>query len=263
MFSGAQNHSSTNPGAQYGSTTFRRVWGQWTRKTDSVSNPKITMNISYNHGNSLCENCVLTWNSDPGQGSLSEPEAVVFGVRRLDTDFPINVNVRLLGSIFYVLGSAIFEPFYVLRVNNSGGLGFDGLTFRDLVVYIEPGFHPTRQALRLENSNPAASALVAENILSVSPVAALIQSQWQTQNVSDATTLSAALAGLNGSGSVWERLPGLCTRYVNGALTSAKLWPWPMNQRIIDAMTAAGRTPVDVTAQVETLFGTIPAACKE
>jgi YD repeat-containing protein len=35
-----------------------------------------------------------------------------------------------------------------------------------------------------------------------------------------------------------------------------------MNQRIIDGMILAGKTPVDVTATLETLLGPIPAACR-
>jgi hypothetical protein len=42
-------------------------------------------------------------------------------------------------------------------------------------------------------------------------------------------------------------------RYENGKLTDKPLWPWPMNQRIIDAMKLAGYDdPVDVT---KTIFG--------
>lgn len=42
-------------------------------------------------------------------------------------------------------------------------------------------------------------------------------------------------------------------RYENGKLTDRPLWPWPMNQRIIDAMKLAGyANPVDVT---KTVFG--------
>ena len=73
-------------------------------------------------------------------------------------------------------------------------------------------------------------------------------------------TLSAALAG-SGHSSIWTLMPGLCTRYVNGTLTSQGLWPWPMNQRILTATAQAG-TGVDVTATMEALLGPIPAQCR-
>jgi hypothetical protein len=35
-----------------------------------------------------------------------------------------------------------------------------------------------------------------------------------------------------------------------------------MNQRIIDGLVQSGRAAVDVTATVEKMFGSIPAACR-
>jgi hypothetical protein len=35
-----------------------------------------------------------------------------------------------------------------------------------------------------------------------------------------------------------------------------------MNQRIINALNAAGKTPVDVTRTMETIFGSIPNECR-
>ncbi len=49
-------------------------------------------------------------------------------------------------------------------------------------------------------------------------------------------------------------------RYKDGVLTDEYLWPWPMNQRIIDAMVLAGyNDPVDLTRTVfELAGGTMP-----
>jgi hypothetical protein len=59
--------------------------------------------------------------------------------------------------------------------------------------------------------------------------------------------------------------------------TTTPLWPWPMNDRIKTATGAAGsysgpcpsciggrseRVTTDVTADIETLLGTIPSACR-
>ena len=54
---------------------------------------------------------------------------------------------------------------------------------------------------------------------------------------------------------------GICKQYVDRTLTTAGLWPWKMNQRIINAMNRAGKTPIDVTMTMQSLFGTIPAGC--
>lgn len=50
----------------------------------------------------------------------------------------------------------------------------------------------------------------------------------------------------------------LLRRYQDGVLTDQPLWPWPVNQRIIEAMKSAGYAPVDVTATIEKLLGPIP-----
>ena len=49
-------------------------------------------------------------------------------------------------------------------------------------------------------------------------------------------------------------------RYVDGVLTGTDLWPWPMNQRIINAMTTAGYIPEDVNARIQVFFGAFPPA---
>jgi hypothetical protein len=54
----------------------------------------------------------------------------------------------------------------------------------------------------------------------------------------------------------------VCKKYVNGKLTNEPLWPWPMNQRIINAMRQAGKAPVDVTKTMEQIFGPIPSDCR-
>ena len=64
--------------------------------------------------------------------------------------------------------------------------------------------------------------------------------------------------------SIWDSATGaqVCYRYVDGVLTSTPLWPWPMDQRIYDALDDAGYTPFYVTDKMEDLFGTIPLDCR-
>jgi hypothetical protein len=88
--------------------------------------------------------------------------------------------------------------------------------------------------------------------------------QWEINNAVEAASPSA----LYGSSSASVFLPGekggaaLCYQYRDGVLTKTPLWPWPMNDRIKEAMVQAGREPVDVTRTIEQLFGPIPAACR-
>ena len=57
--------------------------------------------------------------------------------------------------------------------------------------------------------------------------------------------------------AIGRREKNLLRRYQDGVLTDQPLWPWPMNQRIADAMKSTGYAPVDVTATVEKLLGPI------
>ncbi len=59
-------------------------------------------------------------------------------------------------------------------------------------------------------------------------------------------------AGENGS----DIGANVCYRYENGILTNVPLWPWPMGERIKKEL------GIDVMAELEQLFGPIPAECK-
>lgn len=54
--------------------------------------------------------------------------------------------------------------------------------------------------------------------------------------------------------AIGRREKNLLRHYQDGVLTDQPLRPWPMNQRIADAMKSAGYAPVDVTATVEGLL---------
>jgi hypothetical protein len=86
----------------------------------------------------------------------------------------------------------------------------------------------------------------------------LVDTDWQVTNSEQIASVAAADNIWNGTGGTGARV---CYQYVDGTLTTTPLWPWPMNQRIIDAMTTASRTPIDVTATMESIFGTIPPDC--
>jgi len=71
--------------------------------------------------------------------------------------------------------------------------------------------------------------------------------------IKDVSSITSPYTGLQGA--------NLCYRYVNGQLTRQPLWPWPMNERITDAMRQSGRPPVDVTQTVQSLLGPVPFQC--
>ncbi len=81
-----------------------------------------------------------------------------------------------------------------------------------------------------------------------------IDSAWSQSGVYKANDCGAITEG---GGSVVNPKSGaikggakIMKRYVNGVETSKDLWPWPMNQRIIEAMKFGGYSPVDVTKEI-------------
>jgi len=53
----------------------------------------------------------------------------------------------------------------------------------------------------------------------------------------------------------------ICYRHVNGVLTEEPLWPWPMQDRIKAATERSLWDTADVRAEIEAVFGPIPAEC--
>lgn len=102
--------------------------------------------------------------------------------------------------------------------------------------------------------------LKATNITSIGTYAASFFG-WNLTNHFGGPTLAAAYGGQTPFTATNGRA-NVCYRYVNGTLTTQPLWPWPMEQRIIDATTAAGRPVENVTETIINLLGPIPANCR-
>jgi PKD repeat protein len=62
---------------------------------------------------------------------------------------------------------------------------------------------------------------------------------------------------MKGAGENGEDIgANICYRYENGILTDEPLWPWPMQDRILQEL------GIDVMQELEQMFGPIPAECK-
>lgn len=232
--------------------TFRRVFCRWEQRPGGSVGPSTCMSLFYNHFRMTLENAIFNRDAiDTNQATQSQStfgqDGVITGSDRADS--------RLLGSIGYIRNDDI----------NCCGHVFSGspsatYEIKDSVFYIEPGgtAHTTKKAINVANSGNPPRVLSLTNIVGVSATASTISSDWIQSNVRTGTSLTNAI----GAGtSVFNEIQGICKRYVNGTLTTTNLWPWPMNARIIAAMTAAGKTPIDVTAEIEELLGPIPAGC--
>lgn len=242
---------------------FRRVWAQFYHTT--ASEPKCTSALFYDHRNNLYENVILTW------AQLNGSYTNTYGITcdgGLGTESNRDQNFRMYGSIIYLRSGVNFTPTYLFLVNNPGG-GVNDLHIQDVLSFV-PADKPTKVAAYLDRCNqsdlstPCSSPdLTVTDATFISTAASTINAQWVQTNVQTGSTM----ASVYGAESLYinngSRGATICNRYVNGVLTGTPLFPWPMNQRTIDAMTAAGYTPVDITADIETIAGTVPSDCSE
>lgn len=270
-------------------TTFRRAWGSWDGSHEF--GPKMTYTMADNNYDMTCENCVGTWTGsrmqesyalkhesngcytqwDEGQCAnnggqlqysteykknccffsgykIDQPYAVI-GVDRL-TMGDIAADSRVFGSIAYIKQGANYH----LPVEQAAYLviDMDSFEYKDSVAYIQPHFFTSTKTFSLSSG----SNLSANKLTGIGGAGSSIHTDWHKSNIKEGPDVSSV-------GNVYVNADGasICKRYRGRVLTNAKLWPWPMNQRIIDATTLAGMKAVNVTATIEGMFGPIPTEC--
>jgi hypothetical protein len=235
----------------------------------------MTYTLAYNNYNMIVENALGTWSGERMKSSYTLLDyygkpwtgngAGTYTGYRVDQPYGIfgidgftgsnkHARSKLLGSLAYIRGSDRFQPGQVVFVTK-----IDSLEIAHTAAYIEPGTHTGKQRFALHNlQSSTGQNLVARNLTGVGGKDSYYGSDWKKSGLAEGVSLSSVTNAFtaNGSGA------NLCFRYKDGVLTSQPLWPWPMNQRIIEATTQSGRAAVDVTATIEKLMGPIPAACK-
>jgi hypothetical protein len=254
-------------------TTIRRSWGRW--EGSHVVGPKMTYTLAYNNVNMIVENAIGTWSGERmkqtyvlldyygkpwtgnGAGTYSnygvDQPYGIFGVDAL-TGSDKNARNKLLGSIAYLRGSDRFQPGQMVFVTK-----LDSMELTNTLAYIQPGTQTNKQRFALYNlQSSTGTNLVARNLTGIGGAGSFYGTEWKKSALSEGASLSAVVNAFTSTTSG----ANLCYRYQNGALTTQPLWPWPMNQRIKDAMVQSGRAAVDVTATIESLLGPIPAACE-
>jgi hypothetical protein len=233
--------------------TYRRAWGMW--ETNQIgTSPESVFNMGYVHDDSLVENSIGTWRGTSGESK--NPRAIF-------TTMMHGTNHRYYGSIAYVLSSVLYQPgvladTYDMSTANGGknGVSF----YKDVVIYSEQS---SKRPILFRTCGATAGDCRADNITLIGGSPSSFNASWAVSNRVELDSIAKMNAtGANpfqaGSGAGAR----VCKQYVNGTLTSTPLWPWPMNQRIIDAMKAAGKLPVDVTKTMEQIFGPIPSECR-
>ncbi len=240
----------------------RRGFGIF-QDTGPFDDPTNAGETGYGQDNVTFENMIFTWDRT---GTDGDPEGL-FQTFRCD-------DCKVLGTIIYVKAGAVFDStslFFALTDAGSqeAAGNYDPSSnnvITHILSYIDPAYvnFNTKRALRFEYNSPGppGSNNIVSNLVGVSGLTYTCTApHWTCSDIQQGTSLADAIGAGN---SVWTQsnaAPGICKRYINGVLTSEPLWPWPMNQRIIDAMTTAGVTPINVTDTLETLLGTIPSEC--
>jgi hypothetical protein len=235
-----QNYKATG-------TIIRRAWGRWENST--MIGPKSTFNLAYGGSDQICENCIGTWDGT----AVNQPQAIFRSGPSAPGSVPAS-NAWYHGSIAYLtdiqksnLGRVIF-----FSELTSGG-------FKDVVVYLSSNHVSKRPFVFATGRLGPCTRCVLTNTTTIGHAGSKISTGLAVKNHVAADTVEAAPSIWDATDSQGARV---CKRYVNGSLTNQPLWPWPMNQRIIDAMTVAGKIPVDVTKTMEEIFGPIPRVCR-
>jgi len=270
--------------------TCRRCWGRWEGSTNV--GPKDTFELVYNNHGNLYENIIGTWNngSMPKSYILQNNKARWTGTYagtyangNMDQGYGViaegqpnwNAGTKVLGSIAYVRAVDKFpaQGLYFVQAGQSG------LELTNDVAYFDAGSHNDVPTFHLQ-SDGQEIGLVSRNLTGIGGAGNKITGKWARSDVIHGRTIDRVPSIYNSN-----RGARICYRYQNGQLSSQPLWPWPMNQRILEATTFASASshqhyihqgdppaltfvhnphePVDVTATIERMFGSIPAACKK
>jgi len=232
-----------------GPNTVRRCWARFEVYAGASGSPTNDFEMGYDQNNVTFENILATRNV---VGPASSPEAPISVFSTL--------NSKLLGSIAYLSGNENFEPNVLAAIWDTGGSHAgqtltSNMLVKDFVGVVSPAHPRFKQIAAFNIGANAGSGNIANNLLGISGSGGSCWgSAWSCTNVKSLSSITGR--------NIWQEVPGICKRYVNGQLTSEPLWPWPMNQRIKDALVQSGRQAVDITATMESLLGTIPSGCK-
>jgi hypothetical protein len=255
-------------------TTIRRAWGRW--EGSHVVGPKMTYTLAYNNYGMLIENSLGTWSGEKMKESyvlldyygkpwvgryegthhdhyVNQPYAI-FGIDALKDDK--HAKARLLGSIAYIRASDSFKAQQLVLFTK-----LESVEIADTLAYVEPGSYSRVKTFVLDGLPllEHATGLLARNITSIGGDGIRIVRDWERRNMLEGPSPAVYRSGESAFNTT--RGANLCHRYVDGVRTDQPLWPWPMNQRILEATASSGRMPVDVTATIQAMLGAIPAQC--
>jgi hypothetical protein len=238
-----------------GPNTIRRAWAEHngTMPGSAQGNPSDPIELGYNQDNVTYENVIGRRNI---LSQATEPEAPlhIFSTR----------GSAMLGSIVYAKNTDSFDTDMLFNVTpesgshaGSGEHSTSNTLVQDMVL-LAGSAHEQIVGFRIDGGQ-GSTGNRAKNIVSVAPAGGgrCQGDGWECTNLFMGTSLEQAL----GNKKIYEAAPGTCFRYVNRVLTTEPLWPWPLEQRIAEALGRARIAHTPVQADIEGVFGTVPAQC--
>lgn len=236
---------------------FRRLWGEF--ESTQSTQYKATAQMNYESNFTTVENSIFTWHPVAGTNTDQIGGGFILGSGPWTrVDRRIFFNVR--NSIVYVpqgfaYGSQGLGPEFYYSTPRVDEVHID-----NLAVFVPSDENFSAPAwfgnCKLDDNTStncsAPTNLTASNVSLVGNQSSQIESQWSLMNVKQATTLT----GIYGSESLWAN-----SGNKGATICDSSMFPWPMNQRIINAMTAAGETPVNINTTMANIFGNIPTTC--
>ena len=214
---------------------------------------------AYETYNATTENCICTWDATR---QMKEYQVFMngvpwpifyynyetpnpYGIMAVDRNTAAGTSAysKVLGTIVYLLSDQKYnwdtEAAVASLIENRRISDFE---YFNCISYSEV----PQRALYLRVPFLGGGVNVsAHNMTSISPTANIIGANWDTSNIYYSTNSDEMIAE-NGNllGTIDGEGATIQKRYIDRDLTFDHLWPWPMNKRILDAMTLAGRDPV-------------------
>jgi hypothetical protein len=233
--------SGTSGGYGHGGITIRRHWASWGSFGGGAFGPRHTYTLSYNYTNVLAENIIGTWDTEPG-AVLTNIYDIIGNDGFTSTSGEgqttvINRYLQLYGCIAYLRQNQSCPVKQMVSIT----AGASSSILKDVISCIEPGPNHTTKKPFL-SATPDTGLVSSLNGLQTIHNGTLSQfsgTRWTYTNVTEAG----------------PRVIPLPPKYVDGVIVAGSPFPWPMNQRIIDARIQSGRSAVDVTKTVQQVLG--------
>lgn len=266
---------------------LRRDWARWDGRHPYKGGNKFAFSCSYTAYDAICENLIATVGGS--RDAAAQPADYAPGIHLIATDGvavgmrwlgstkrdPFDLRLRILGSLAFAPADAIFQHVTGFLIGGnvypskgqkgvriSGSVGAVGNHEKPAAILQncddDPEKHPDGCSWEVMDDRAKAPLQVVDStwIAAVDPPTR-IRSDWQLEDVT--------ARSWERRGDIYRSPSGgaaLCHRYVDGRETSEALWPWPMQERILEATQRSAWPTADVMGEITALFGAPPAECQ-